>query len=90
MEPANPFYGLHAAVTRQGRDNQPPGGWLPEEKISREIAFSLFTEGAAYAAHQENRMGSLEAGKWADFIIVDRDYFKIPNSEIDDIQVIET
>jgi len=49
-----------------------------------------FTLANAYAAHQEDRLGSLEAGKWADFIVIDRDYFEVPAAEIDDIQVLET
>ncbi len=90
VELPNPFHGLYAAVTRQDRGGMPEGGWYIEEGLTRAEALHSFTLAAAYAAHQEDRMGSLEAGKWADFIIVDRDYFKIPGSEIDDIQVIET
>jgi predicted amidohydrolase YtcJ len=90
VELPNPFYGLYAAVTRQDREGRPPGGWYPQEKLTREEALRLFTTDAAYAAHMEHATGSLEPGMWADFIIVDRDYFKIPESEIDDIKVIST
>ena len=90
VELPNPFYGLYAAVTRQDRDGMPEGGWHIEEGLTRAEALHSFTLAAAYAAHQEDRMGSLEPDKWADFIMIDRDYFTIPSSEIDDIQVIET
>ena len=58
--------------------------------MTRAEALHSFTLAAAYAAHQEDRLGSLEPGKWADFIVIDRDYFEIPADEIDDIQVLTT
>lgn len=90
VELPNPFLGLYAAVTREDRDGHPRGGWYPEEAMSRAEALHAFTLAAAYAAHQETRTGSLETGKWADFIIVDRDYFNVAASEIDDTRVLET
>ncbi len=90
VEPVNPFYGLHAAVTREDRDGNPLGGWMPDQKISREQALSLFTTGSAFLAHQENVLGQISSGYWADFIILDQDYFKIPQSEIWKIKVLKT
>jgi predicted amidohydrolase YtcJ len=90
VELANPFYGLHAAVTRQDRDNQPVDGWIPEEALSLEQAFRAFTLDAAYAAHQEQVLGGLTPGKWADFILVDQDIFKIPAQDIWKTKVAET
>ena len=90
VELPNPFLGLYAAVTRMDRAGEPDGGWYPDQALTRAEALHAFTLGAAYAALREDRLGSLEAGKWADFIIVDRDYFEIPESTIDDIRVLET
>jgi len=90
VELANPMHGLYASVTRQSRDGFPEGGWYAEEGLTREETLHSFTLAAAYAAHQEDRLGSLEPGKWADFIVVDRDFFAIPVAEIDDIQVVQT
>jgi predicted amidohydrolase YtcJ len=90
VELSNPFHGLYASVTRQGRDGEPEGGWYPDQALTRAETLHSFTLGAAYAAHQEDRLGSLEPGKWADFIVIDRDYFTCDASEIDDIAVLET
>ena len=90
VELSNPFHGLYASVTRQGRDGEPEGGWYADQSLTRAEALHSFTLAAAYAARQEDRLGSLEPGKWADFIIIDRDYFTIPAAEIDDIVVLET
>lgn len=90
VELANPFYGLHAAVTRQDRDNQPVKGWHPEEALTIEQAFRGFTLDAAYAAHMEDSLGTLTPGKWADFILVDQDIFAVPSKDIWKTQVLET
>ena len=90
VELSNPFHGLYASVTRQGRDGEPAEGWYKDQALSRTEALHSFTLAAAYAARQEERLGSLEPGKWADFIVIDRNYFDVPESEIDDIRVLQT
>ena len=90
VEHSNPFFGLYSAVTRMDHQGNPEGGWYPEESLSRGQALRAFTLDAAYAAHQEQALGSLESGKWADFILIDQDYFEVPASEIWQIEVLET
>ncbi len=90
VEPPNPFFGLHAAITRQDRSGQPAGGWRMAEAMTPLQAFAAFTLGAAYAGHAETKVGSLEPGKWADFILVDRDPFTSPAAELWKTQVDET
>lgn len=82
VSPYNPFYSLHAAVTRQDRDNNPPGGWIPEQALTREEALRATTMGAAYAMHAEDRLGSIEVGKLADFVVLPVDYMTIPAEDI--------
>ena len=90
VESPNPFFGLHASITRQDKNNQPEGGWFPDESMTAKEAFASFTIDAAYAGHQERILGSLEPGKKADFIFLDRDIFTVPASEIWQTQVLET
>lgn len=87
VELANPFYGLHAAVTRQDRNNQPVKGWYAHEALTIEQAFKGFTLDAAYAGHMEDTLGTLTPGKWADFILVDQDIFTIDPKDIWKTQV---
>lgn len=82
VESPNPFFGLHAAVTRQDGAGEPPGGWRPREALTRLEAFAAFTTGAAFANHAEGFAGTLAPGKWADFILIDRDIFTVPAAEI--------
>jgi predicted amidohydrolase YtcJ len=90
VELANPFFGLHAAVTRQDRDNQPLKGWIPEQAMSVEQALASFTINVSYTNRKDDVLGSLEPGKWADFILVDQDIFTIDAKEIWKTQVQQT
>ena len=90
VEPPDPFYGIHAAVTRQARDGSPPGGFRRQEALTREQALAAFTTGAAWAGHAETKVGTLTPGKWADFILVDRDPFTIPAGDLWKVRVDET
>ena len=90
VEKANPFLGLHAAVTRQDSDNLPEGGWRSDQALTVTEALKSFTIDAAYAGFWEDTIGSLEKGKSADFILVDQDIFNISEDKINDVQVLET
>ena len=90
VELINPFYGLHAAVTRQDRNNLPEGGWYADQAMSVSEALQSFTINAAFAAHAETYSGSLDVDKYADFIVVDQDIFKINKQDIWKTQVLET
>lgn len=90
VESANPFFGLHAAVNRTDHEGKPIAGWHPEEAMTLTQAFRAFTLDAAYAQHQEKVIGSLEAGKWADFIVVDQDPFKIAPADLWKTKVLQT
>ncbi len=90
VEPANPFWGLHAAVTRQDRADQPPGGWRPQDALTLQQAFAGFTTDAAYAGGMDGKVGSLEEGRWADFLLLDRDPFTIGPAELKQVGVEET
>ena len=82
VELANPFHGLHASVTRQDQQNQPVGGWLPEQRLTLTEALRSFTVDAAYGAFQEDTLGTLAPGSWADFVLIDQDIFNIEPSQI--------
>ncbi|MCY7398912.1 MAG: amidohydrolase [Sphingomonas bacterium] len=90
VESPNPFPGLAAAVSRQDMNGEPAGGWRPHERVSFAAALGGFTRGAAYAGFAEDKIGSLERGKHADFILVDRDVSKVAPGDLARAQVIET
>jgi predicted amidohydrolase YtcJ len=90
VEAVNPMLGLHAAVTRQDAEDWPEGGWYPDERVSREMALRGFTLDAAFAGFMEDRVGSLETGKRADFVVIDRDLMTVPAEEIHRLKVLET
>ena len=82
VEPLNPMQGIYAAVTREYPEGGPENGWFPEEKITLEQAIEFYTLGSAYAEFQEKIKGSIEKGKLADLVVLDRNIFKIPKREI--------
>jgi len=90
VEAVDPRLGLYAAVTRMDLAGTPEGGWYPDERVTREEALRGFTLDAAFAAFMEDQVGSLEPGKRADFVVLDRDYMTIPAVEIPDMAILET
>ena len=90
VEQVNPMLGIYAAVTRQDVEGWPPGGWYPDEALTREEAVRGFTLDAAYSGFMEHEVGSLERGKRADFIVLDRDVFEVPAMEIAEARVLQT
>lgn len=90
VELVNPFHGFYAAVTRKTRDGFPKGGWYPEECLTREEALRAYTIWGAYAQFQEDNIGSIENGKYADFAVIDRDYMSCPENELKDINALMT
>ncbi|MDZ7344177.1 MAG: amidohydrolase [candidate division KSB1 bacterium] len=87
VAPLDPLQGIYAAVTRRTLEGGHPQGWVPEQKISVEEAVRCYTINNAYAEFAENEKGSLEIGKWADFVILSKDIFTITPTEIPAIKV---
>lgn len=90
VESHNPFLGFHAAVTRQTAAGEPEGGWMPHQRMTREEILFAMTLGAAYASFEEERKGSLTPGKFADFIVIDRDVMTCEVSQIPTTRVLMT
>ena len=86
----NPFWGIHAAVTRQRRDGEPAGGWHPEQRLSVAEAIAGYTLGPAYASGQLAAQGSISPGKLADLVVLDRDLLTAPAQEIAAIRPVLT
>jgi len=89
VEPFDPFLGIHAAITRQ-RNGQPEGGWHPSARLTLDETLIGFTQGPAYAAYMEDRLGKLAEGYLADLIVLDRDIYTVEPDEILDINVLGT
>ncbi len=90
VESVDPRLGLYAAVTRQDREGEPPGGWQPEQRLSASEALRGFTVDAAWAGRDEKQVGRLVEGLRADFVVLDRDPLAVPGSELDDLKVLST
>lgn len=90
VAPLSPILGIYAAVTRRTLDDKNPGGWIPEQKISVEEAIKCYTINNAYAAFEEEIKGSIETGKFADFVILNDDILTIEPEKIKDVTVYMT
>jgi predicted amidohydrolase YtcJ len=82
VAPLSPILGIYAAVTRRTLDGKRPGGWIPEEKVTVEEAVRAYTASGAWVQFAEAAKGTIEAGKLADLVVLDRDIFTIPPEEI--------
>ncbi|HEY6487391.1 MAG TPA: amidohydrolase [Candidatus Cybelea sp.] len=82
VERVNTLRTFHASITRQDEANQPPGGWYPQQRMTRSEALKSMTIWAAYANFQEEVIGSITAGKYADFVVMDRDWMAVPPEQI--------
>ena len=78
VEFVNPLISFHAAISRQDANDWPAGGWYPEQLMTREEALKSMTIWPAYAGFQENELGSLSPGKYADFTVLDQDIMRVP------------
>jgi predicted amidohydrolase YtcJ len=90
VDPALPLAGIECAVTRRSLDGFPEDGLIPEEALSVYDAVSLVTRNAAFCSSEEHIKGTISAGKYADFILLDRDIFETEPSEIHEIRVLRT
>ena len=90
VDSLNPFDSMYVGVNRVDYKGFPEGGYMPEQKLTVEQMIKGFTIDGAYASFEEDKKGSIETGKYADFIIVSADPLKVPNLSLRQIQVEET
>ncbi len=90
VEHVNPLISFKAAVSRQDARGWPVGGWYPEQRMTRDEALKSMSLWAAYAAFQENELGSLTAGKRADFVVLDQDIMRVPDAMLTETHVLST
>jgi predicted amidohydrolase YtcJ len=88
--PLDPAASLHVAVTRQTRNGEPAGGWLPDQRFKLAEALAAWTWGGAYAEHSEDRKGAMAEGMLADIAVLDRDVLATPVSELHALKVTAT
>ena len=82
VERGEPLIEFYAAVARKDLKGGSGNGWHPEERVTRDQALRMFTVGPAFAAFEEDRRGTIEVGKWADFTVFDKDIMRVPEPEI--------
>ncbi len=86
----NPFDAIEVAVRRRELGNTKVPAWLPDQLVDLPTMLAAYTINGAYIQHQDDRTGSLEAGKAADFIVLDQNLFEIPTEKIHDTKVLWT
>ncbi len=86
----NPFLEVYRGVTRLHNDGEPKGGWNPKERLSLYEVLRSYTYGSAYGVRREQELGSLEAGKFADIVVLDRDLFQVTMDEVKETKVVLT
>jgi predicted amidohydrolase YtcJ len=87
VESPNPLLGFYAAITRQDAGGAPAGGWLPDQVLTREEALRGFTLDAAWSLFLDDQVGSLDVGKRADVVVLDRDPMRVEARQIPGTQV---
>lgn len=90
VEETNPLISFHAAISRQDDNDWPVGGWFPEQRMTREEALKSMTIWAAWSSFMEHEVGSLEAGKYADFVVLDQDIMRIPPELVLQTRILST
>lgn len=90
VEHFSPMLGIYSVVCRQDRTGKPEGGWMPQERVSVYEAICMYTKNAAYASYEENIKGTIEEGKLADYVVLEKNPFEVAGLELKDIQVLET
>ena len=90
VESFDPMWGIYCAVNRQDANGNPHGGWMADEKLTVDEAIKLYTIGSAYNSFDENKKGTIKAGKMADMVVLSEDPYKVNPKDIKDIQVLMT
>jgi len=89
-ETLDPFYGMYAAETRQSPDGQPPGGWYPEQCLTRDEALRGYTVEGAYAGFEEDIKGRIRTGMLADFVVLSDDILAVPSRGLLNMKALQT
>jgi predicted amidohydrolase YtcJ len=90
VEDVSPIRNFHASVTRSGADGKPPGGFDPDQKLTRAEALRSMTLEAAYGSFSEREKGSIEVGKLADLVVLSQDILAVPEAALMSTEVLYT
>ena len=90
VEHFNPWEGMYAAATRKDLSGYPPEGWHPHEKVSVYDALCMFSKNVAIVGCNDDVLGTLETGKFADMMVTDRDFLNLPAEDLLNVKVLKT